>query len=156
VTDVALSQANAGLWAALVFIWLGASVIYRIAVGKPLFARTSQGSAFSERWTSGRAGNGILARMSTAKNCLHVQVDRQSLHIHPHFPITLGFVPEIYGMDHVVPLNAVRSAVILGGRHAQAVEVRYAVSGGEEQVLQLLLRNAEKFIHAVLGPKGAA
>lgn len=156
MTDTLAPPAHAGLWAAFGFLWFAASIVYRLKTGKPLFARPAPGSTFSERWASGRAGAGLLARLGTAKNCLHVQVDARSLRIHPHFPITLGFVPEIYGMDHVVPLEAVRSASILGGRYAQAVEVRYALPGGEEQVLQLLLRRAEAFIAAVLGARGSA
>lgn len=122
----------------------------------PIFARSSPGMTFSERWASGRAGNGIVSRLSSAKNCLHVQVDREFLRVHPHFPITLGFVPEVYGMDQVVPLKTISSAAILGGKHAQAVDVRYRTPNGEEQTLVLLLRNAEGFIEAVLGSRGAA
>jgi hypothetical protein len=79
-----------------------------------------------------------------------VEVRDGALRIHPHVPITLGFVPELYGMDQVIPLTQVRSVAILDGRRAKIVEVTVAPAPGKEQTLLLLLRRAEAFI-AVVG-----
>ena len=150
MTAQSLGELPSGLWLALFAAWLVLSVWWRRRQHNPVFARPSPGHTFAERWASGRAGHGLLARLGTARNCLHVQVACGELRVHPHFPFTLGFMPELYGLDHVVPLGSIRSAVILGGNYAKAVEVRYSLSTGQEAVLQLLLRNAEGFIHAVL------
>ena len=80
---------------------------------------------------------------------MHVQVTDSALHIHPHFPFTLGFMPEIYDLDQVIALDKIKFASILGGNRAKAVEVTYLKPGGDESVVQLLLKNAEQFIHAV-------
>jgi hypothetical protein len=81
---------------------------------------------------------------------MHVQVADSKLHLHPHFPFTLGFMPELYGLDLVVPLERISSATILGGNHAKAVEVAFHTPGGEQETAQLLLRNAESFVRAAL------
>ncbi len=154
--DTLSPQASAGLFAALVFVWFALSIACRLTLGKPIFASRLADDAFVERWASGRNGSGLMARLSRARNCLHVQVCCGAIHVHPHFPFTLGFVPEIYGMDHIVSLDAVQSATILGGAYAKAVEVKYRLPDGQEQVLQLLLKNAEGFIHAVGPPRSAA
>lgn len=146
-------EANAGLFAALIFLWFAVSIAYRMALHKPIFASRQAGDVFVERWASGRSGSGLIGRLSSARNCLHIRVDAASIRIHPHFPFTLGFVPEVYGMDHLVPLSAVRTARILGGAYSKAVEVNYVLPNGQAHVLQLLLKNAEGFIRAVGTPK---
>ena len=102
---------------------------------------------------SARIGSGLLARLGTARNCIQVQVTGSELHLHPHFPFTIGFMPELYGLDLVIPLERISSATITGGNYAQIVEVVYCTSGGDQNTIQLLLRNAESFIHNVLGRK---
>jgi hypothetical protein len=148
-----LDQIPAGAWAGLFFLWLALSVLYRRARGKPLFARARPDATFTERWASARAGAGLLSRLSTARNCMQVQVSATELRIHPHFPFTLGFMPELYGLDHVIPLHTLRSATIVSGHRAKAVEVRYVTAAGADDVVLLLLRGAEAFIHAALGRK---
>jgi hypothetical protein len=150
MTDPTGFQASAGLWAALIAAWFALSIAYRRYRGNPLFATPGADAVFVERWASGRFGTGLMARLSTAKNCLQVEVRDGALRIHPHVPITLGFVPELYGMDQVIPLTQVRSVAILDGRRAKIVEVTVAPAPGKEQTLLLLLRRAEAFI-AVVG-----
>jgi hypothetical protein len=148
-----LDQIPAGAWAGLFFLWLALSIVYRRAVGRPLIAHARPDARFVERWASARAGAGLLSRLSTARNCMHVQVTATELRIHPHFPFTLGFMPEIYGLDHAIPLANLRSATIVSGHRAKAVEVKYVSAAGADGVVLLLLRNAEAFIHAVLSRK---
>jgi hypothetical protein len=64
---------------------------------------------FVERWASARPGSGLVARLSTARNCMQVQVTATELRIHPHFPFTLGFMPELYDL---------RQSSRLGGSYA--------------------------------------
>ena len=153
MNDFAFDHASAGFWLGVLFLWVALSIIYRRMSGKPLVASAHPGSVFAERWMSARIGTGLLARLGTARNCMHVQVTGSELHLHPHFPFTIGFMPEIYGLDLVVPLERISSATITGGNYAQVVEVVYRTSGGELNTIQLLLRNAESFIHNVLSRK---
>jgi hypothetical protein len=126
------------------------SIACRRTSGKPLVASVRAGAVFTERWASARIGSGLIARLGTARNCMHVQVADSKLHLHPHFPFTLGFMPELYGLDLVVPLERISSATILGGNHAKAVEVAFRTPGGEQETAQLLLRNPESFVRAAL------
>ena len=153
MNDFASDHASAGLWLGALFLWVALSIIYRRMSGKPLVASARPGSVFAERWMSARIGTGLLARLGTARNCMHVQVTGSDLHLHPHFPFTVGFMPEIYGLDLVIPLEHISSATIAGGNYAQIVEVVYRNAGGDLNTIQLLLRNAESFIHNVLRRK---
>jgi len=144
------------LWAFAIFAWFAASVAWRHFFGKPLFARPLPDAVFVERWASGRAGKGLIARLSTTRRGLQVQVTGRELIVTPHFPVTLGFMPEIYGLDHRIPLTAVRSALIVGGRRIQAVEVQYERPGDDTGVLQLLLKRGQDFVAAVQAGKTGA
>lgn len=148
-----LSQIPSGFWAGLFLLWLASSVVYRLYFTKPLLATTLPNATFSERWASTRIGTGLVARLGTARNCIHVQVTATELKIHPHFPFTLGFMPEIYDLDHTIPLEKLRSATILSDGRAKAVEVKYTTHGGNDGTAHLLLRDAETFVHAVLAHK---
>jgi hypothetical protein len=134
-----------------VLAWLALSVAYRLHAGKPLFARRSRDAAFVERWASARFGRGLMARLNTSRNNLQVRVFADRLDIHPHFPFTVAFVPELYDLDKVIALRDVRSAVIQGGLRRQLVELVYTDANGHEAVLQLMLRKAPAFVQAVLG-----
>lgn len=149
MTDPLSPQATAALLFAGIVLWFAASVVYRLRVGKPLLARPGRTAVFSERWASCRVGTGLLARLSTARNCVHVQVDAGALRIHPHFPLTLGFLPELYDMDQVIPLQRITAAQIIGGHWTKAVELKFLPPNGKEQTVQLLLKRAEQFIACV-------
>lgn len=156
-TDLATSTPAAWLswppwvWVALMLSWLVASVVYRRQAGKPMFAAAPPDAGFSERWVSARMGTGLVARLGTARHCMHVQVSQRALRIHPHFPFTLAFMPELYDLDHVIPLPQVLSATILSDGRVKAVEVRYTRPDGSAGTAQLLLRQAEAFTQAVSG-----
>lgn len=147
--DDSAGQAAAGLWAGVAFLWLLLSVVHRRWRGKPMLARRAADARYVDRWASARCGTGLLARLGTARNCMHVQVTATQLRLHPHFPFTLGFMPEVYDLDHDVPLDRIRSATILGGHAVQAVEVTYEAGGSAPRVMQLLLRRAEAFVEAL-------
>lgn len=154
-----MSPSHAGLWALLIVLWFAASVVYRLTRGKPLFARPARGATFVERWASGRCGGGLVARLSTAKNCLQVQLTPGQLQLTPHFPLTLGFLAEIYGYDRTVPLKDIRSVELLGGKFASAIEIHYTAPSGDAQVMQLLLRRGTEFlaqVHAQRSPAAMA
>ena len=140
-------------WLLLFAVWLVASVACRLYLRKPLWASTSPHARFSERWVSARMGSGLVARLGTARNCMHVQVTGTGLAIHPHFPFTLGFMPEIYDLDHVIPLDQVMAATILSDGRAKAVEVRYRLPDGRDNAAQLLIKDAAGFVAAVRAPR---
>ncbi|MFM7507370.1 MAG: hypothetical protein ACKO3M_12615 [Rubrivivax sp.] len=92
-----------------------------------------------------------MARLNTRRSNLKVQVFADRLDIRPHFPFTVGFVPELYDLDRTIALRDMRSAVIQGGWRRQLVEFVCTDANGDEAVLQLLLRKAPAFLQAVLG-----
>jgi hypothetical protein len=151
-----VDQVSAGLWALLIFGWFAASVAYRLVAGKAIFASANGDAVFVERWSSGRAGAGLLAKLSAGRNCLQVQITPTELIVTPHFPFTLGFLPEIYDFDARVKLQDVQSAVLLGGAFVQAVEVIYRNGADESCTLQLLLRRGGEFASSMLALKNAA
>lgn len=127
-------------------LWIVLSVASRRMTGRPIFAVRRADSLFAEGWASARIGTGLLARLGTARNCMHVQVSATELRVHPHFPFTLAFMPELYGLDQVISLSAVRSATIVSGHRAKVVEVRYAAGNGSDEQMLLFLRHAERFV----------
>lgn len=131
------------------------SVVSRRYRGLPMFASVSPSARFSETWASVRVGTGMVARLGTARNCMHVQVTDDTLELHPHFPFTLGFMPEIYNLDHRIPLDHIRSATVLSHGRLKAVEVKYRNAQGGEGVAQLLLKDAEAFVQQA-APRPAA
>lgn len=143
---MAVNDAHPGLWAAGIAAWFMASLLHRSITGKGVFARPRPDALFVERWASGRAGTGLLARLSTARHCLQVQVTPQALQVTPQFPFILGFMAELYGLDQNVPLAQVRRVEHLGGRFAQAIEVAIVRPDGSPDVLQLLLRQGDAFV----------
>ena len=86
-----------------------------------------------------------MARLSTARHCLQVQLTPQMLTVTPQFPFSVGFMPELYGLDHRIALADVRRVDHLGGALRQAVEVGFVRADGSPEVLQLLLRQGDTF-----------
>lgn len=140
-----MDPSSAGLWALAIVGWFVASVVWRLVSGRGLFARPRSAALFVERWASGRSGTGPVARLATARNCLQVQLTADELVITPHFPFTLGFMPELYDFDKRVRLDAIVRVQRLGGRFAEAIELNYTRHDGTDAVLQLLLRQGERF-----------
>lgn len=151
--DETLRHLNLAAWG--VGAWFAASIVQRLVLRRPLTASPHPQARFVERWASGRANESFLSRFGAARHCLQVQVVGDELQVQPHFPLTLGFVPEVYDLERRIPLARIEAAVIVGGRHAQAVEIRYTTESGTPRNLLLLLRRAEAFL-AVLGPRPAA
>ena len=107
-----MEKATAGTWVFAVVAWFVASIAYRLISGKGVFARRSANAVFTERWASGRSGTGLVSRLSTARNCLQVQVTPHELVVTPHFPFALAFVPELYDLDKHIAVKAVRKGEV--------------------------------------------
>ena len=111
---------------------------------------------FVERWASARAGNGPIARLATARNCLQVQLTATELVVTPHFPFTLGFMPELYDYDKRIALDSVMHASHLGGRRSRVVEIAYLKRDGSHAVLLLRLSGGDRFVDLVRSASAAA
>jgi hypothetical protein len=80
-----------------------ASVVYRLQKTKPIMMIDAPEFRFSETWCSGRSDRNMLARLAVAKNILWVVVTKNELQVSPHFPFSVMFFPEVFGLDHRVP-----------------------------------------------------
>lgn len=79
-----------------------ASVLYRLQKAKPIMMIDAPGFRFSETWYSDRSNRNALARLAFAKNFVWAAVTNSELHVSPHFPFSLMFLPEAFGLDHRV------------------------------------------------------
>src|SRR5262245_40466097 len=90
--------------AIILLLVLGAcSVLYRLSKEKPFLKPDFLDSRFNTSWRSGRSDRNILARLTEAKSLLWIIVTRDHLHVSPHFPFNLMFLPEAFGWDHRIP-----------------------------------------------------
>ncbi len=93
-------------------IWIGgvtaASILYRRAVGKPIFPKRPEYSTFYQGGASGWNDSQFLGSFSGASGCLLVATTDQELVISPQFPFNLLFLPEILGLEIRAPLSRIR------------------------------------------------
>jgi hypothetical protein len=121
------------------FLVLAASsVSYRLQKTKPIMKPDFPQPRFSEAWCSGWSDRNVLARLFVAKNFLWVVVTKDDLHVSPHFPFSLMFLPEAFGLDHRIPGKSIMdvretSSAWLGG----SVLIRYRHATGDEEHLEL-------------------
>jgi hypothetical protein len=138
--------AFAWIW---IVAWLVASVVIRQAKGKLLFAPTSEAFLFSEKWASGRSLDTWWSKLGGARNCLFVAVDRDKLVIQPHFPFTLGFLAEIYGLEQQIPLNRILKLSKKRSYFQNVLALEYSDELGLPREFELILRNPDGFLRAV-------
>ncbi len=133
----------------LPLLWIGglliASALYRRGNGKPIIPRTPPDAAFHESWCSGRSLRNWLTRIGGARNCLLVYVQKDELVVTPHFPFTLLFLPEIYGLDVRVPLTSVASVDPSETLFGQVVRIAF-IEGGPAAI-ELKLRDRNGLAH---------
>lgn len=126
------------------------SVAYRLQKSKPMMMPEWPQSRFSETWRSGRSDRNPIARLAFAKNFLWVKVAKDELHVSPHFPFSLMFLPEAFGLDHRIPgkgILDIREAYssVLG----RTVVVKYRHATGDEENLELAVSDAAAFMKAL-------
>jgi hypothetical protein len=135
-------------------LFVAASIVYRITRGKHLFRPRIPGALFEQRWCSGRSLRSIVTRLGGASGCLWVTVTRDELRVGPHFPFSLGFLPEIYGLDYRFPVRDVEvveeSRGVLGRRRVRVT----ARLGGDEEVFILQLHDTDGFLRAIHTARG--
>ena len=141
---------------ALAFVvgWLSlfilASLLYRLTRGKHIFRPRFPDALFTQEWCSGRSLRSIVTRLGGASGCLWVAVTRDELRVGPHFPFTLGFLPETYGLDYRIPVRDLVSVeeqrTLVGGRRVRITARRGA---GDDEVFDLRLRDPDGFLRAI-------
>src|SRR5262249_42166281 len=90
--------------AIILLLILGASsVLYRLSKEKPLLKPDFLDSRFNTSWRSGRSDRNILARLIEAKSLLWIIATRDHLHVSPHFPFNLMFLPEAFWLGSTNP-----------------------------------------------------
>lgn len=138
--------AFAWIW---VVAWLVVSFMIRRAKGKMFFAPTSEAFLFSEKWASGRSLDTWWSKLGGARNCLFVAVGRDKLLIQPHFPFTLGFLPEIYGLEQQIPLDRILRLSKKRSYFQNVLALEYSDELRSPREFELKLRNPDGFLRAV-------
>jgi len=134
-------------WIVLVIL---ASVFYRRKKGKPVFRPHFERPLFLETWRSGRSLRSIITRLGGARNCLWVAINENSLLVAPHFPFSLMFLPEIYGLEYNVSGDAVRSVERVNGLLARnRVRVTIERDSGTEEAFEVSLQDPDAFVRAI-------
>ena len=140
-------------WLPLTFAWLAGvitiSILIRRRRGRPIFPKTPPDALYAERFGSGRSDDDVPGRIGGARNCLVIAVTRDELTICPFFPFNLGFLPNMYGLEHRVPRGSIRSVErrpgLLGDRVLIAFETDKA------HAVELEVRDARAFVRALGG-----
>jgi len=94
---------------------------------------------FEERWTSGNSHKSLFTRMGIANNCLRVVVTDDELWVVPHFPFSA--FAGLFDWDH----RAHRDAITNVKQNGKKVLVTLELADGEERMMELRLRNADRF-----------
>jgi hypothetical protein len=127
------------------------SVLYRLQKNKPIMREVFTNTQFSESWCSGRSDRSALARWAIAKNILWVSVTKGELHVSPHFPFSLMFLPEAFGLDHRIPgrnildVRETSSSGLLGHR----VRMKYQHATGDEEHLELWVKDIAALVRVL-------
>jgi hypothetical protein len=114
------------------------SVLFRRSRGKPVVPKVPPNALYVERSASGRM----------ASNCLIVAVTRETLIVVPRFPFNLMFIPEIYGLEHVIPVASVREVKVSDSRWRNNISIVFGVDGK----LGLKVRDPEALAAALRRP----
>lgn len=123
-------------WIALVLLL---STRNRKAAGRPIVPSVPANARYAER----AASSGV------AKNCVIVAVTPDALVVIPRFPFNLLFLPEIYRLEHSIPLRSIREARAASDGRGSNVVVRYGERGHK---LRLRVRNPQAFLTALNRP----
>jgi len=135
---------------ALVWICLvvGFSILFRLRKGLSL---KPQGEIlYHERFASGRSDRNWLTRIAGASKCLLVTVTDSELLVRPWFPFNLSFLPEIYDLEHRIPISkisGIRERQGLFG--SEIVDVDFPSSSGGTRRFSLQLVGTAAFLKAL-------
>lgn len=125
-----------------------ASVVYRAIKGKGRVRLPPQDVRFSEKWASGVSHKNLLTRLGGARNCLSVELSHNALIVRPMFPFNLGFLPEVWDLEHHITRNDIKRIKSAETDGPGSVVIEF-VSNGEEKLFELVLRKRQDFLRAV-------
>lgn len=147
------TQTHPELFVVGILTWLvgvtALSAVIRIRRERPIFARVPDDAIFTEKRTSGRSLRNFISRFGGANNALLVVVTPQRLIVQPHFPLTLMFLPGIYGLELELNATQLRKAEEKNGPFRKTVLLEYALPSRGDERLELRLRNPEGFLKAI-------
>jgi hypothetical protein len=127
------------------------SIYYRRKRSKAFFAVQPPGAVFGEVDVAGRSTKNWLTRWGVGRG-LRVSVTKEALVVHPQFPSTLSFAPELLDLEHIIPLASVVSIAKakwwLLSRPALAITFE---KNGERRSIELALREPGPFLLAMRG-----
>lgn len=126
--------------------WIGASVVFRLSKGKPLWPSAPANSRFVERWASGNCLDTLWGRLWGARNCLLVTLSDTELYVSPQFPFNLMFLPEIYGLEDRIPYDRVRGCEQIDRWYGKSVRLEFVRSNGSDSTFNLILRKRQEFL----------
>lgn len=118
----------AGGWVILI---IGFSIVIRKMSDKDIFPTAPDDALFAER--------GASARM--ASRCLLVAVTKNALVVTPTFPFNLMFLPQVYGLEHDIPISSIDQIQTKRSWLGSNAIVSY----GKGRKLALKLKQPEKF-----------
>lgn len=132
---------------------IAASIVYRRSRGKPIMFRGLREAAFVERNASGHSNRTWVTKLGGARGILVVAVSGERLILCPRFPFNLMFLPEIYGLEHDVPVDRVTRAEIELG-HGRSTSVRLEIRDPDDtpRDVTVYLRNPGDFVKALRKP----
>jgi hypothetical protein len=127
-----------GIILTLGLILATSSVLYRLYKAKPLWKPVFPDSRFAETWRSGQSDRNVLGRLAEAKNFLWITATKDHLHVSPHLPFNLMFLPEAFGWDHrILGKTIIDVRETSRGPHGRSVFIRYRHATGDEEWLEL-------------------
>jgi len=148
--DPSSRNALSAIAVVLLLMLMAGSVIYRLYKTKPLLKPDFPDARFTETWSSGQSNRNILAQLVGAKSFLWIIVTRDHLHVSPHFPFNLMFLPEAFGWDHRIPgktIMDVRETSYDSDQRGVLIQYRHAT--GDEERLELQVSDIPALMKAL-------
>lgn len=143
------------LWLApfIPVFWIGGgillSIYLRVRAGKPIRTTIPPDAVFAEGMASGHSRKNLITMVGGARGCLQVFVHGGALTIRPFFPLNLMFLPEIYDLEHVVPLTDITGARRRGFLIFSGIDVQFVTRNGDERTVRLRLAKADEFLKSI-------
>ena len=126
------------------------SVRYRLQKEKPIMRPVFSQPRFAETWCSGKSNRNVLAQLAGARNLLWVVLTKDYLHVSPHFPFSLMFLPEAFGWDHRVPGKTIMEvSETSSDSTGRSVIVQYRHATGDKELLELRVSDVAALLQSL-------
>lgn len=106
---------------------------------------------FSEKWVTGFSNKNNLTKLGGASNCLIVELSRNALAVRLMFPFNLGFLPQVYDLEHFIPIDKIKRIQADETGDKGRVIIDFETAGGEKRI-ELTLRKRQEFLRAFKAP----